>query len=62
MDGFEIAGRLRALPRPPRLLLAISGYSSDSTRDRSGAAGFDAHLVKPVDLEDLMERLRALVP
>jgi PAS domain S-box-containing protein len=49
MDGFELAGRLQARDPAPRLLVAITGYGQDSDRARTAAAGFDEHLVKPVE-------------
>jgi len=51
MDGYELAGHLRLATtyRPP-ILVAISGYGQETDRERSRAAGFNAHLVKPVDL------------
>jgi PAS domain S-box-containing protein len=62
MDGYEVARRLRQLPVPvsPRIV-ALSGYGQDADRRRSAEAGFDAHLVKPLDLpelEALLARLR----
>jgi CheY-like chemotaxis protein len=60
MDGFALAARLRALPGLERLrLIAVTGYGQDADRARTRAAGFDVHLVKPVDL-DAIEA--ALVP
>ena len=54
MDGFELARQFRALPELQRTrLIAITGYGQDHDRRRSAAAGFDAHLVKPVDIEHL---------
>jgi len=52
MDGFELAERLRRLSgfRETRLV-AVTGYGQASDRKRTTAAGFDEHLVKPVDLE-----------
>jgi signal transduction histidine kinase len=55
MDGFELAGHLRALlldsGRVPKLrLLAVTGYGQENDRARSAHAGFDEHLVKPIDL------------
>jgi CheY-like chemotaxis protein len=51
MDGYELGRRLRALPSLRRLrLIALTGYGQDSDRTRSEEAGFDAHLVKPVDV------------
>ena len=36
------------------ILVAMTGYGQDSDRQRSHEAGFDAHLVKPVNLDDLV--------
>ena len=55
IDGFEVARRLRADPRTAGLpLVAMSGYGQEEDRRRSAAAGFDDHLVKPVDVAQLM--------
>jgi signal transduction histidine kinase/ActR/RegA family two-component response regulator len=54
MDGAELARRLRAQPETAgALLVAVTGYGQDSDRERTRAAGFDHHLVKPLDLEKL---------
>ncbi|MCO5169504.1 MAG: ATP-binding protein [Planctomycetes bacterium] len=52
MDGWELARRLRELPacRDTRLF-AISGYGLEADLERSRAAGFEGHFVKPVDLD-----------
>ncbi|UUX95405.1 ATP-binding protein [Aquabacterium sp. J223] len=51
MDGYEVARRLRALRgRAPLRLVALSGYGQPADRERSKAAGFDLHLVKPASL------------
>jgi PAS domain S-box-containing protein len=59
LDGYEVARRLRALldGRPCRLV-ALTGYGLQADRDDSAQAGFDAHLVKPVN-PDLVVRLVA---
>jgi CheY-like chemotaxis protein len=50
IDGYELARRMRATPRVANaLIVAVSGYGQEKDRLRSAAAGFDAHLVKPVD-------------
>ncbi len=55
MDGYELAKRLRTLPGLSALrVVAVSGYGQDADRRRSAAAGFDAHLVKPVELDELV--------
>jgi signal transduction histidine kinase len=61
MDGYEIARRMRAAAHPARLI-ALSGYGQPQDRLRSSAAGFDAHLVKPVDTESLRQVLTAGKP
>ncbi|WP_353405047.1 hybrid sensor histidine kinase/response regulator [Duganella hordei] len=54
MDGFELAGHLRSLPDGAALkLIALSGYGQEHDKSRSRAAGFDAHLVKPVNIAEL---------
>jgi CheY-like chemotaxis protein len=59
MDGFEVARRLRATPGLEKaLLVAITGLGREEDRRRCLAAGFDLHLLKPVDPEEL-ERLLA---
>ncbi len=56
MDGYELAGRLRSGPRGERMkLVAITGYGQESDRRRTAAAGFDAHLVKPVQLSAIVK-------
>jgi signal transduction histidine kinase/DNA-binding response OmpR family regulator len=54
MDGYEVCRRLRALPDGQHILLAATtGYDRAEDRGRARAAGFDCHLVKPVDLDEL---------
>ena len=54
MDGYELAGRLRGLGGMDDLrLIAVTGYGQDTDRQRSRAAGFEKHLVKPIDVEAL---------
>lgn len=57
MDGYQLAGELRnEFPQNLRLL-ALTGYGQTNDRTRSNAAGFEAHLVKPVGLADLMDAM-----
>jgi PAS domain S-box-containing protein len=62
MNGYEVAARLREQPAFQRTpLIALTGYGQDDARSRSREAGFDVHLVKPVEpdaLEALLETLR----
>ena len=54
MDGYELAARLRAIPELRGIrLVALTGYGQDGDRDRSREAGFDHHLVKPLDIDAL---------
>jgi signal transduction histidine kinase len=58
MDGLAVAARVRDDLGPDRVrLVAVSGFGQDSDRERVYRAGFDAHLVKPVDLQTLMQSL-----
>jgi PAS domain S-box-containing protein len=51
MDGYELASRLRELPGLQDIrLIAVTGYGQESDRRRTRAAGFQHHLVKPVDI------------
>jgi signal transduction histidine kinase/DNA-binding response OmpR family regulator len=50
LDGYQVVERLRTLPAHRRtLVVAVSGYGQDEDRARSKAAGFDYHVVKPID-------------
>jgi PAS domain S-box-containing protein len=54
MDGYEVARQCRRDTELDRVtLVAMTGYGQDEDRKRSQEAGFNAHLVKPVNLEDL---------
>jgi CheY-like chemotaxis protein len=58
MDGYEIARRFRAEPDGDRVyLVALTGYGSSADRDRSRRAGFDLHLLKPIDPQALKSLL-----
>ncbi|HYD56068.1 MAG TPA: ATP-binding protein, partial [Burkholderiales bacterium] len=57
MDGYELGRRLRALGNGNLRLVALTGYGQDSDRRRSSEAGFASHLVKPVDLDMLLDSL-----
>ena len=58
MDGYEVARRLRQqgeLNSP--LLVALTGYGQEEDRRRTEEAGFDAHLVKPAEPDELQRLL-----
>jgi two-component system CheB/CheR fusion protein len=58
IDGYEVARRLRADPRTRGvLIIAITGYGRDEDVSRSHAAGVDYHIVKPVDPDQVLERI-----
>lgn len=61
IDGYTVASRLRADARlVSTVLVAVSGWGTEEVRRRARAAGFDYHLVKPVDLDSIngiLERL-----
>lgn len=53
LDGYAVARMLRQEPATAGMaIVAVSGYGQESDREKTRAAGFDAHLVKPVDLEE----------
>lgn len=59
MDGYELAGRIRAMPVHANIrLVAVSGYGLADDRARARLAGFDDHLVKPVELAALERTMR----
>ena len=53
MDGYAVAKRIRERSGKKVMLVALTGYGSEEDRQRALAAGFDYHLVKPVDLDTL---------
>jgi two-component system CheB/CheR fusion protein len=57
-DGFAVAAELRRQPETAHSrLIAVTGYGQPDDKQRCLAAGFDDHLVKPVDPADLLARL-----
>jgi PAS domain S-box-containing protein len=58
MDGYELARRLREGGLGRCRLIALTGYGQEQDRARSRDAGFDVHLVKPVDVDVLTAALR----
>ena len=58
LDGYEVARRLRTLAKDrPLRIVAVTGWGQDADRARSREAGFDLHLVKPVDASELAQAL-----
>ena len=63
MNGFEVASRLRQHEEMHNVLLvAMTGWGQEEDRRRSKEAGFDQHLVKPLDLKALDDLLARAVP
>ncbi|MDL2357956.1 MAG: ATP-binding protein, partial [Pseudomonadota bacterium] len=61
IDGYEVARRMRADPATSAVrLVALTGYGLASDRQRALAAGFDSHLVKPVEMLVLLAVLEAV--
>ncbi|HYD49581.1 MAG TPA: hybrid sensor histidine kinase/response regulator, partial [Terriglobales bacterium] len=59
MDGFEVARQLRRDPATAEaLIIAVTGYGTERDRRRGREAGFDHHLVKPIDLNHLRDLIR----
>ena len=57
IDGYEIARSIRARPEHDEVtLIAVTGWGQDKDRNRTQAAGFDHHLVKPLEPE-VLERI-----
>ena len=58
LDGYQVAQRIRSeLGHNHVRLIAMTGYGQEADRVRAREAGFDAHLVKPADIEALMDVL-----
>ena len=63
MDGYEVARRMRALPvLASTRLIAMTGYGQEEDRRATGEAGFDGHLVKPVEYPDLLKAIEGDEP
>jgi CheY-like chemotaxis protein len=64
MDGYELARRLRGEPPSDKrlLLIALTGYGRDTDRIQTREAGFDSHMVKPIDIARLDVAIRSLAP
>jgi len=62
MNGYQLAAALRGDARTrSAVLIALTGYGRDPDRKRALDAGFDDHLVKPVEFDLLLTRLGALL-
>jgi hypothetical protein len=62
IDGYELLGRLRELPGMRNVpAVALTGYASAADSEASHAAGFDAHIAKPIDPSELALRVDQLL-
>ncbi|HWG42247.1 MAG TPA: ATP-binding protein [Gemmataceae bacterium] len=61
LDGFQVARQIRAALADSVRLVALSGYAQEEDRQRCRESGFDAHLPKPVELEELNRVMAAPV-
>jgi CheY-like chemotaxis protein len=60
MDGYQLAPALRRLAGPRRMVLAaLTGYGQPMDRERAIEAGFDHHLIKPLEAETLLRFIGA---
>ncbi len=57
MSGYELARRLRDREQPVLRLVALTGFGQREDRQKSAAAGFDAHLVKPPRIDAILAAL-----
>ncbi|MGV3719414.1 MAG: PAS domain-containing protein [Actinomycetota bacterium] len=63
MDGYAVARRIREDPELRSVqLVALTGFGQDEDRQRAREAGFDEHLTKPVDLDELRQLLEGVRP
>ena len=61
LDGFEVARQIRSnTALSSTRLVAVTGYGQEHDRNRTRAAGFDAHLVKPVDIQQVSDLIAEL--
>ena len=62
LDGYQVAGRIRAAGLTEVFLIAVTGYGQPEDRLRAESAGFDAHVTKPVNPTALTELLAVPPP
>lgn len=61
MNGLELLRRIKATP-PPVPVCMMTAYGSEEYRTRAREFGSDGYLTKPVDFEELKQRIRTLLP
>jgi len=61
LDGYQVAQKTREELGNTVKLIALTGYGREEDRDRVANAGFDRHLVKPIDVQKLMQVIREVL-
>ena len=62
IDGYEVARGLRADPRCNHVpLIALTGYGQLRDKEAAAHAGFNAHLIKPVDVQQMVRTLEGVM-
>ena len=62
MNGYEVARQIRLMPtRSDVPIIALTGFGQSRDKDAAAQVGFNAHLVKPVDPEELMRTIEAVL-
>ena len=62
MNGYELARQIRQLPNSRNVpIIALTGYAQSRDKDAAAQVGFNAHLVKPVDPEELTRTVEAML-
>lgn len=62
MDGMQALELLKSNPATDKIpVVALTGYAAEGDRERLMAKGFDDYLSKPIDLDDLLEKVRELL-
>ena len=59
LDGYQVARQIRAALRDDVFLIALTGYGQPENRRRAFEVGFDIHMTKPADLDELSRLLHA---
>ena len=59
LNGFEVATKIRSFNQQPDLLIALTGYGQKEDREKAIASGFDLHLVKPIQPDELVATISA---
>jgi CheY-like chemotaxis protein len=61
LNGYEVCRRIRQAPwGKDMILVALTGWGQEDDRNRSRVAGFNAHVVKPVDHDELLKVIAGL--